>query len=501
MRIVITGISGLLGRKLYEVLSPGNELGGVYLSNEVEGCRHLDISNRSDVEEFFETVNPEAVVHTAALCNADFCEKEKELTWKINVEGTRNIVRVCKRKKIKLVYISSDYVFDGSSGPYKEDSATNPVNYYGLTKLEGERAVKEELYDYLIIRPGILYGYNDNGGKKTYINQVIESLKEKRSYQADGETVKYPTLIDDVSSVIRLLLEKGERGIYHIATQQGTTRYEWAKKIAGVYNLDTKGIRSVSPQGIAPRPPDVRLLIEKLKKVLPDFSPVPVEDGLWLMKRQEGCMFKLIYTLRPDKKSMDESVSIFRIRLGKELADEHPATGEIVVPVPESGVYAATGYAQVSKKPLFFGLVRDYYTKRTLFEPKLRDRNEMLNRRLIAVPDIVRGKSIVLIDEAILSGTTLKLAIARLKECNAGEIHVRIPAPPMLFRCPARMQPENIRLLAGEFGRSPQEKEKIEKTMAESLGVKSLRFLSLKKFIGSASGERCVYCFAKEEGK
>src|SRR3989338_1475492 len=155
MNVLITGASGLLGKKLYEGLSKTEEVAGTYFGNRTsEHFHHLDVSDRNSVDAFFEYVKPNVVIHTAALVNHDYCEENRSIARKINVDGTSNVVDACQKNKAKLVYLSSDYVFDGRHGPYTEVSFTSPVNFYGETKLEGERIVTSRLglADPIIIR-------------------------------------------------------------------------------------------------------------------------------------------------------------------------------------------------------------------------------------------------------------------------------------------------------------------------------------------------------------
>jgi len=171
---------------------------------------------------------------------------------------------------------------------------------------------------------------------------------------------------------------------------------------------------------------------------------------------------------------------------------------DIVVPIPESGIYPATGFSGETGIPLVFGIIRDYYTKRTLFDSKYESRITSLKRKLIAVPDVLEDKRVILIDEAIISGSTLKIAVEKIKECEVKEIHIRIPSPPMLYHCPARMMPNNIELVTHKLFHSTAtevDQNEIEKEMAKYFEVDSVNYLSLEGILNSTTRkEWCLYC-------
>ena len=241
MRILVIGGSGLLGKKLLKTLSFTHNVGGTYSTKPYENCKKLDITDGKAVEQFINLYQPEVVIHTAAIKNSDFCEENTDICWRVNVEGTKNIVDVCKKHCVKVIYISSDYIFDGKKGIYDEQANPAPINFYGLTKLESERTIKEELADYIIIRPTILYGYND-GSDATFITKVRTEAEKGNTLYLDNQMVKYPLLIDDLATFVIALLDTNKNGTFHIGGNDPVTRYQWAKKIAEIYDLDEEKI-------------------------------------------------------------------------------------------------------------------------------------------------------------------------------------------------------------------------------------------------------------------
>ena len=495
MKIIVTGSSGLLGNKVYKVLSDNHDVGGFYLSKAVEGHRKLDITKYKDVVKMFTHISPDIIVHTASLSNADFCESNKKKAKKINILGTYNIVKICKQKKAKLIFISSDYIFNGEPLSYFEDSNPHPINYYGHTKLEGERIVREELNNFAIIRPTILYGFNDEHDKPTFLSDTIKKLINSKPLSVDAHIKKYPLLIDDLAAFISKIIDEDLKGIFHIKGKDKVTRYEWALEIAKNAGFNKNLVKKYKSKNMATKPFDIDL--KSKHKKLSRFKTVGIEKGIKIYNMQKGCVFKLLYSAKPDASVMGQRVALFRIKVGQFLAEEHPVGADIVIPIPESGIFPATGYANKLKKPLIFGVVRDYVTKRTLFTSNLKNRLSMVDSKLATIPDLIKGKKVVLIDEAIISGTTLKVMAKKIRKAGAREIHVRIPSPFGTKPCFARMHPPKIKLIHHKL-----EKEGVrrpfEKLLSEYLEVEDVAFLSLeniKKAVDSCVKTRCFYCY------
>ena len=207
----------------------------------------------------------------------------------------------------------------------------------------------------------------------------------------------------------------------------------------------------------------------------------------------------MIYSVRPDMLVLGESASRFRMEIGERLAKEEPAVADMVIGIPESGIFPATGYAAQARIPFNFGLIRDYYTRRTVFDLDQEQRLANLREKLIAVSDMVSGKRLVLIDEAVISGSTLTVAVDKLKKAGAKEIHIRIPSPLMLSNCHNGVLNESAPLIVLQFGKggnAEEEKRQIEDGLAQCLGVDSLRFLSVGSFMSiSSNPEACAECF------
>lgn len=277
MKALITGASGLLGRRMFNIISKTHETVGTYNKNNDEKFHFLDITDKDSVGIFFRKINPEIVIHCAALVDTDRCEEDKGLAGKVNVNGTKNIVDNCSKHNCKMIYLSSDFVFNGDNITYYEDSPLSAINYYGLTKIEGEKIVKQNLEDYLIIRSPLMYG-DDEYSKPSFITSILEKLKLEERIYVDNKIIKYPTLTDDVVKAIKKLINLELSGVYHVGGEDGITKYEWAKKIAKFYGFSEELIIESNEQTRAKRPLNVKLDSSKIKKLIGNITGV--DEGL-----------------------------------------------------------------------------------------------------------------------------------------------------------------------------------------------------------------------------
>ena len=287
-KLLVVG-SGLLGNNLARIAM--NEFTVFTTYNEhplnIEGCisYYLDITNKVDAATLVQKLNPDYIIHTAALTNLDHCENDKRLAWDINVEGTKHIAVIARKINAKLVYISTDYVFDGSKGMYNEDDSTHPTNCYGETKLGGEKVVKETCNDYIIARPSVLYSWNSI--KLNFVTWVMQGLKKGKVITIVKDQLNTPTLADNLAELILELIERDETGIFHISGSERINRYDFAIKIAEIFNLNKNWIKPITSDQlnwIAKRPMDSSLDTSKISRIK---KPLNIEEGLRRMRDLE----------------------------------------------------------------------------------------------------------------------------------------------------------------------------------------------------------------------
>lgn len=285
MKILITGASGLLGKKVFSYFNKRDFLiiGTCHENISNPKILRLDLADNDGINVFLEKHKPQVIIHTAALTDVVLSERNPYRAKLINADSAVTIARWCNSNAAHLVYISSDYVFDGEHGPYNESSEPYPVQIYGFTKMLGESALTENS-NTAVVRVAILHGYNDKNDKPVLTTEVIKSLESGKQLVLDSKRIKYPTLIDDVAGGIGYIVENKLSGIFHVAGDEGVTRYEWALKVAKIFNLkssllvaDPNKDSNASPQ----RPKDVRLVNTRLKHEIND-----IDSSILIIKNQ-----------------------------------------------------------------------------------------------------------------------------------------------------------------------------------------------------------------------
>ncbi len=280
MRILVTGTDGFLGKKLFSFLGNKHETFGVSRKQARDSVFLVDLSDKDKLSRLIEDIKPNVIIHAAALVDVEGCEIDRERAYKINVGCTENIIPLCKRYSIRLVYISTDYVFSGKEANYTSESEKDPLSYYGETKSIGEEKIKLDLEDFIILRPTILYGFNDINDKNNFVLKIVKKLNNNEELVLDNERVKYPLLIDDVARAIEALIAQNKKGVFHLTGSDAVTKEAWGRKIARVFNLSEDKI--VGRDLKEPyRPQKVTFDLKKnIIKVL------NLEEGIKLVKKQ-----------------------------------------------------------------------------------------------------------------------------------------------------------------------------------------------------------------------
>ena len=266
MKILITGGSGLLGQALIASLKNEEVYGTYYQHPSKQGnMMYLDITSGKDVEVLIKKIEPNVVIHTAALTGVDDCEVHKQKAVQMNVEGTRNLVSSANQIEAKFVYLSTDYVFDGEKGWYNENDLTSPVNIYGETKLAGEKIVERECSDFLIARTSVIYG----SPKENFVTWMLSQFSQRKQISIVNDQYVTPTYNYDLAKQLNALIKKDAQGIFHTAGGERISRYEFALKVANVFGFDADLIKPVSMNAlnwIARRPRDSSLDTSKITR-------------------------------------------------------------------------------------------------------------------------------------------------------------------------------------------------------------------------------------------
>jgi len=287
-RLLVTGASGLLGSKIVKIAREDYEVIPLYGSKPLNSnALKLDITEREQVFSLFKKVKLGTVIHTASETNVDKCEIQKDHALRVNVEGTRNVASACSKLGAKLIYISTDYVFDGEKGNYNEQDKPNPINYYGVTKLEGEKQVTQNCQKYFILRTSVLYGWHP--WKQNFATWVINQLKQDKEITVVEDHYNTPTLADTLAEITLEAIQKNLQGLYHASGSERISRYAFAKQIAKTFNLDPNLIKPIKMSQltawIAKRPKDSSLNTDKIQKQLKT-KPLNITEGLNRMKKE-----------------------------------------------------------------------------------------------------------------------------------------------------------------------------------------------------------------------
>lgn len=258
MNYLVTGGNGQLGKEVVNLLKEKNMKFTSYDSSE------LDITNKEQVDTILNSDKPDIVLHCAAYTAVDKAEDEgREKNWIVNVEGTRNVAEVCKTINAKFVFISTDYVFDGTyMGEYSEMMETNPKNEYGKAKLAGENVVSELLEEYYIIRTSWVFG--EFGNNFVYTMQKLAA--ERDILNVVNDQVGRPTWTRTLAEFMIYLIEKNQSyGLYHLSNEEETTWYGFAKEILKDTDIVINPVTSVEFPQKAYRPKHSVMNIEKAK--------------------------------------------------------------------------------------------------------------------------------------------------------------------------------------------------------------------------------------------
>jgi dTDP-4-dehydrorhamnose reductase len=288
MKVLITGANGFLGyylaeqllAKKFTVIATGKGNCRLPFSgNQNFQYAEMDFTDPFSVHDVFEKINPDVVVHNGAMSKPDACEQNQMLAYLVNVEGTVQLLINAVESKSFFVYLSTDFVFDGKKGKYKEDDPLNPVNYYGRTKQESEEAVREYEFDWSIVRMSFVYGKN-HSGRKSFPELIREKLEKGEEYNVVADQFRSPTYVEDLARGIVSIIEKRTTGIFHFSGNETLSPYQVAVKTAEYLGLNHTLIKRVTGfTEPARRPTRTDLVNDKAKKEL-GFNPVSFEEGL-----------------------------------------------------------------------------------------------------------------------------------------------------------------------------------------------------------------------------
>jgi len=282
LKVLVTGSAGLVGRQVVKDLSNSHQVFSCYNESKPEygDSVKMDLKNHEMISSVLTEKKPEIVIHLGAMTGVDLCEKERTSASEINTKATEIIAKECSKLNSFLVYVSTDYVFDGNLGMYKEDNVTNPLGFYGESKLEGEKVVQNFSTNWCIARTSTPFGLHPT--KKSFPMWVIENLQKQKQIDILIDQFTSPTYIPNLS---RMLIEISERritGIIHAAGASKISRYQMASMVSDKLNLDGTLLKQISinkMKWVAQRPKDSSLDVSRASSILNE-KPQKIDQSL-----------------------------------------------------------------------------------------------------------------------------------------------------------------------------------------------------------------------------
>jgi len=294
IKVVITGSNGLLGQSLLRLLlkekdkyqifgfSRGNNRSGTEDFNYVS----IDITEEKELKENLLKIKPDFIINTAAMTQVDDCETHKDACDLLNVTVVKWLAEVSKEINAQLIHISTDFIFDGKKGYYKETDKPNPLSYYGLSKLKSEEVLVKSEIDYTILRTILVYGKVFDMSRNNIVLWVRKMLTEGKEITIVNDQYRMPTYVEDLALACKISMDKKAKGIYNISSNQLLSIYEIALDIADVFQLDKKLIKPISTATLnqtAPRPEKTGFDLSKTNREL-EFYPKSFKEDLHKFK-------------------------------------------------------------------------------------------------------------------------------------------------------------------------------------------------------------------------
>jgi dTDP-4-dehydrorhamnose reductase len=295
MKVLITGANGLLGQKLVQLYESDESVDVIATARGASRnpfgtytYEQMDVTVRGEVDKIISKHSPDVVINTAAMTHVDECELNPEKCQKLNVEAVSNLIEACKKSSSFLIHLSTDFIFDGENGPYKEEDLPNPLSKYAESKLESEKLLEVSEVKHAIVRTMLVYGIVHDMSRSNIILWVKKSLEDKKHIKIVNDQWRTPTLAEDLAKGCALIAEKKAEGVFHISGKEMLSPYDMAIATADFFELDKTLIEEVDGSIFtqpAKRPPKTGFILDKAKREL-GYEPVSFKEGLAILKNQ-----------------------------------------------------------------------------------------------------------------------------------------------------------------------------------------------------------------------
>lgn len=271
MNICITGVSGMLGSEIARLLKTRFNILGLYNTRnpKIEGIelKQVNLIDFKNVNEILNEFTPDIVIHCAAITNVDLCEDDNDKAIEVNVETVDNLVTICNKLNTKIIYVSTDSVFNGETGNYSENDNREPINFYAKTKFLAENIIMTNAEQFLIFRTNLIGYFKD--AKKSLVNWILKTVNEKDEINLFNDVVFNPLNVETISDIIVESIEKNLNGVYHIGSKESLSKLDFGKKILNAFSIKDIKINSISVDDInfkASRPKNTSLNCSKIEK-------------------------------------------------------------------------------------------------------------------------------------------------------------------------------------------------------------------------------------------
>ena len=282
LKFLVTGSAGLIGRQVVKDLSETHEVFSCYNKSKPEhgNIIKMDLLNHEMISNVMSEKKPDVVIHLGAMTAVDLCETDQDSAFKINSQATEILAKESSKMNTFIVYVSTDYVFDGNTGMYEENDAANPLGFYGKSKLLGEKSIQNFSSDWCIARTSTPFGLHPT--KKSFPMWIIENLQKQNQIDVLSDQFTSPTYVPNLSKMLIEISERHLNGIFHVAGATKISRYEMASIISDKLNFNEKLLRKILINELkleAPRPKDSSLDISKATSILNE-KPQKINQSL-----------------------------------------------------------------------------------------------------------------------------------------------------------------------------------------------------------------------------
>lgn len=297
VRTLITGSNGLLGQKLVAALRNDPQVELIATSRDfdrtpialAERYRPMDITAQAEVDAVFDATQPDVVIHTAAMTNVDACELDPAMCKLQNVTATEHLVRAAQRHRSHFIFLSTDFIFDGAEGPYREEDKAAPLSIYGHSKLEGEQLVMNAgLAKWSIARTIIVYGIAEGLSRSNVVLWAKSALEKGQPINVVDDQWRMPTLAEDLADGCIRIAKRGAVGTFNLSGPDGMSILELVQRVGAFFQLDTSVITAVKSDTLgqpAMRPPRTGFVLDKARAQL-GYQPRGFEEGLAVLRGQ-----------------------------------------------------------------------------------------------------------------------------------------------------------------------------------------------------------------------